>query len=112
MIFARSATSVGTLLKSIAFVCVFVCLLVRSPESAFRPRKYRLAPQIMAIWSWNKIKIGHPIIHSLIEVYVIEKSIVDKHGDATARHRTDIETEWCHRTFPPALRAPALQSDV
>ena len=48
----------------------------------------------------------------LIEVNVVEKSIVDKHGDATARHRTDIETEWRHRTFPPALRAPALQSDV
>ena len=56
-------------------------------------------------------------MHSLIEVYVVEKSIVDKHGDATARHRTDIETEWRHRTvsmsdIPPALRAPALQSDV
>ena len=29
----------------------------------------------------------HPIIHSLIEVYVVENSIVDKHGDAMARHR-------------------------
>ena len=47
-IIARSALSVGTsgtLLKSIA---LFVCcvLFVRSPESAFRSRKYRLAPQI------------------------------------------------------------------
>ena len=58
-----------------------------------------------------------PLLVRLIEVYVVEKSIVDKHGDATARHRTDIETEWRHRTvsmsdIPPALRAPALQSDV
>ena len=49
----------------------------------------------------------HPIIHSLIEVYVVEKLIVDKHGDATARHRTDIETEWRHRTFPRRF-APLL----
>ena len=56
-----------------------------------------------------KEKSCHPIIHSLIEVYVVEKSIVDKHGDATARHRTDIETEWRHRTFPRRF-APLLCS--
>ena len=49
----------------------------------------------------------HPIIHSLIEVYVVEKSIVYKYGDATAHHRTDIETEWRHRTFPRRF-APLL----
>ena len=38
---------------------------------------------------------------------MVEKSIVDKHGDVTARHRTDIETEWRHRTFPRRF-APLL----
>ena len=62
----------------------------------------------------KKLKSCYPIIHSLIEVYVVEKSILDKHGDVTARHRIDIETEWRHQTvsmsdIPPALRAPALQ---
>ena len=45
-IIARSATSVRALLKSIAFICLVLFGVVRSPKSAFRPRKYRLAPQI------------------------------------------------------------------
>ena len=35
--------------------------------------------------------------------------ILDKHGDATTRHRTDIETEWRHQTFPRRF-APLLCS--
>ena len=33
--------------------------------------------------------------------------ILDKHGDATTRHRTDIWTEWRHQTFPRRF-APLL----
>ena len=51
----------------------------------------------------------NPIFEALIDIYVVEKSIVNKHGDATARHRTDIETEWRHRTFPRRF-APLLCS--
>ena len=31
-----------------------------------------------------------PLLVRLIEVFVVEKSIEDKHGDAMARYRTDI----------------------
>ena len=82
-------------------VCLFLScfLVVRRINIAFRPRKYRLAPHIWDLGILDKIKIVHPIIHSLIEVYVVEKSIVDKHGDATARHRTRARFFFSYRFF-------------
>ena len=49
-----------------------------------------------------------PLLVRLIEVFVVEKSIGDKHGDAMARHRDRMASP----DILPALRAPALQSDV
>ena len=74
--------------------------------------KYRLAELIVGFrGSENTSKTMFftqiPLLVRLIEVFVVEKSIVDKHGDAMARHRTDIGTEWRHWTFPRRF-APLL----
>ena len=45
-----------------------------------------------------------PLLVRLIEVFVVEKSSVDKHGDAMVRNRADIQTELRHLTFPGASR--------
>ena len=114
---ARSATSVRALLKSIASVCLYVCpdkmdakndsqiSISRTKNVAegirsecfnrvFLPHKYRLVEAVVGFpgsensvfWeSWNMFSLNKP-------------------GDATTRHRTDLETEWRHRTFPGASR--------